>query len=114
MRPLTGPLSTTSSVALDPRVGQRHLFARALEHEVDPRVAERQPGDLDAVSQRGSEGRTIASRFVERVRAQPEPALEQERDRAGRPGLRLARHRVGHRLVGLLRAEGRANSSGRR
>ena len=56
-------------------------------------------------SQRGSDGRTITSRLLERVRAQAEPPLEQERDRAGRPRLRLARDRVRHRLVELRARE---------
>ena len=93
-------------VALDVRVRQRHLIARALEHEVDLGVAERQPCDLDPAQPARQRRPYDRKPLVKRVGAQAEPHFS-------RKGIEPAaqacggRHRVGHGLVELRAREAR-------
>ena len=90
-------------VAVDPGVGERDLLARAraLEQQVDARAGDPQAADLDAVEPARERRAADPQPAAQTVRHEPEPARHEVRDRARRPGLRLARDRVRHRRLEL-------------
>ena len=102
-------------VAVDPGVGERDLLARAcaLEQQVDARARDPQAGQLDAVEPARERRAADAQPAAQAVGDEPEAARDEVRDRARRPGLRLARDRVRHRVSNSVR-EKPANSSGSR
>ena len=96
-------------VALDPRVGQRHLLARAgaLEQQVDARAREAQVAHLDAVEPVRQRRPAHAQSPRQRVGHEPQRARDEVRDRARGPRLRLARDRIGHGRLELRPPEAR-------
>ena len=95
-------ISSTTSTSPSTRASASATpLAGALEQQVDARVRDPEPADLDAAQPAGQRRAPHAQPPRERVGHEPEPAGDEVRDRAGRPGLRLARDGVRDRRLEL-------------